>query len=327
MIQTNCIRNNTISTTTTPVRTTPDNIIHSGKPSPSALFVARHRAAHQLIDTPPIFNDPLALRLLGAEMEAEVRQEALSLKTRHSSLNSVPCSVPYSAPFSTPYSTLLRTAFAVRSRVAEDQLALAVAAGVTQYVVLGAGLDTFAYRNTNPALRLFEVDHPATQTWKHALLASSNIRIPPELTFIPADLNQAALLKTLASAGCRIDLPIFFSWLGVTLYLHHTTIFSTLKAIASLPKNSTIVFDYGVKTAFLPPMEQLGIAHMSKFQAAQGEPFTDFFDPDELLRCCQQLGYTRIEDKGAYELTRQYLSGRQDSLALAGATRLLIAGV
>ena len=118
------------------------NIVASGEPSRSAFAVAKLRAAHQLIDTPPVFDDPLALSILGSAHAAEVRAH------------------PYN--YDGAILRVVRTAMAVRSRLAEDELAAFVQAGGRQYVVLGAGLDTFGCRNTDPQLQVFEVDHPST---------------------------------------------------------------------------------------------------------------------------------------------------------------------
>lgn len=192
------------------------HLLSEGQPSRSALMVARLRAAHQLLDTPAIFDDPLALPVLGPEDCVQVQSNARS----------------YDAGFS----RILRAAMAVRSRFAEDELARAAAAGVRQYVVLGAGLDTFACRHQHDAaLQVFEVDHPATQAWKRGLLAASSITVPDSLRFVPVDFERDALADALRAAGCRLDQPVFFSWLGVTLYLTGPAIFDTLRLVASLP--------------------------------------------------------------------------------------------
>jgi methyltransferase (TIGR00027 family) len=109
----------------------------------------------------------------------------------------------------------MRAHLVARSRYAEDALATAVNRGVRQYVLLGAGLDTFAYRNPYPGLRVFEIDHPATQQWKRGLLARNGIPIPPSLTSVPVDFEQQSLERELISAGFDRAAPAFFSWLGV----------------------------------------------------------------------------------------------------------------
>jgi hypothetical protein len=154
------------------------------------------RAVHQVLDDPQVFHDPLAVPIAG-ELEHTSNAEH-------------------------PFSRALRAFIAVRSRYAEEQLALAVARGVKQYVVLGAGLDTFAYRNPFEAagLHVFEVDHPSTQEWKRGRLRDAGIRIPDTMTFAAVDFERQSLADQLIAAGFRPDAGAFFSWLGVTLIFH-----------------------------------------------------------------------------------------------------------
>ena len=157
-------------------------LLSEGKPSRTAQATANLRAAHQLLDQPRIFDDPLALRIIGVQAEAAVRANLGR------------------SPIAT-----FRPFVAVRSRYAEDELARAVQRGVRQYVVLGAGLDTFAYRNPYPVsrLRVFEVDHPATQVWKRARLQEAGIAIPESLTFAAIDFETQTLSDGLQRAGSR----------------------------------------------------------------------------------------------------------------------------
>jgi methyltransferase (TIGR00027 family) len=284
-----------------------EGLIQAGRPSRSALMVAMLRATHQLLDAPKVFDDPLALSILGAEHEAQVRRDP--------------------SKFNAAFSRILRTAMAVRSRLAEDELARAIQSGVHQYVVLGAGLDTFAYRHNEQALRVFEVDHPSTQTWKRSLLQESAIAAPSSLSFVPVDFEKATLPDALREAGCRVDLPVFFSWLGVTLYLSREAIFETLRFVASLPKGSAIVFDYGVASSLLNPMERMGMTHFAKKYAEQGEPWKTYFDPAELVRELRATGFAQLEDLDATKLQARYLCDRQDGLRLGGGTRLMLARV
>src|SRR5579862_5367484 len=151
--------------------------METGRASKTALGVAIRRAAHQLIDRPPVLDDPIAMRLVG-DGYPRLMERAMH-----------------------PVGRDFRGFMAARSRYAEDQLAQAVAQGVRQYVVLGAGLDTFAYRNPFPSLRVFEVDFPATQDWKRGLLARAQIDVPDSLTFVPVDFEHKALAVCLAEAG------------------------------------------------------------------------------------------------------------------------------
>ena len=188
------------------------------------------RAAHQLLDRPRIFDDPLALRIIGVQAEAAVRANLGR------------------SPIAT-----FRPFVAVRSRYAEDELARAVQRGVRQYVVLGAGLDTFAYRNPYPVsrLRVFEVDHPTTQVWKRARLQEAGIAIPESLTFAAIDFETQTISDGLRRAGLKTDGPVFVSMLGVIVYLTRDAAMSTLKFVGSLPSKTEIVFDYAVSPAAL----------------------------------------------------------------------------
>ena len=281
------------------------HLLSEGQPSRSALMVARLRAAHQLLDVPAIFDDPLALPVLGPEDCLQVQSNARS----------------YDAGFN----RILRAAMAVRSRFAEDALARAAAAGVRQYVVLGAGLDTYACRRQHDAaLRVFEVDHPATQAWKRKLLAASAISIPDSLHFVPLDFERDALADALRNAGCDLEQPVFFSWLGVTLYLTEQAIFDTLRLVASLPSGSGIVFDYGVRPDLLDPLERAGVEFFARRYAEQGEPWLSFFDPEALCGRMRGLGFSLVEDFGRDALETRYFAGRDDKLRLGGGTHLML---
>src|SRR6204780_882647 len=154
--------------------------MQEGKFSRTAQRVAIRRAAHQLLDNPKVLDDPLALRIIGAEAANLLRTDP---KEHHA------------------FARAFRAFMAARSRFAEDELARAVERGVTQYVILGAGLDTFAYRNPHPGLRVFEIDHSATQAWKREQLQSAGIAIPPSLTFVPVDFEHQTLANALARSG------------------------------------------------------------------------------------------------------------------------------
>jgi methyltransferase (TIGR00027 family) len=167
------------------------DFVETGRASKTAFRVAMRRAAHQVLDQPPVLPDPVAVPLLGAHFALDREREA------H------------------PVVRAFRAFMAARSRYAEDRLWDAVAAGVEQYVVLGAGLDTFAYRNPFPDLRVFEVDFPATQEWKRVLLDEASIHVPENLIFVPLDFEHRTLSAGLDDAGFDASAPAFFGWLGV----------------------------------------------------------------------------------------------------------------
>lgn len=277
-----------------------ESILQKGEPSRTALRVATLRAAHQLLDEPVLLEDPVALPILGATLETAVRED------------------PYQ--YNEPFLRGLRALLVVRSRVAEDELARAVAAGVQQYVVLGAGLDTFAYRNPHSAagLHVFEVDHPSTQQWKRTCLSEAGIALPANLTFAPVDFEHGTLAQGLAQAGFRSDLPACFSWLGVTMYLTETAIMDTLGYVATLAKGSSICFDYRVSATLLNPIERMIGELMGQRVAAAGEAWLSAFEPDVLQKQMLALGFSEAETYDADNLNQRYLYRRKDGLRTSG---------
>lgn len=278
------------------------------EPSQTALGAAIQRAAHQLLERPLVFEDPLALPILGLE---RVRWIAANLdRQRH------------------PWAASLRASLVVRSRVAEDALADAVAAGTRQLVILGAGLDTFAYRNPHPRLGVFEVDHPATQTWKRERLAAQGITVPRSLAFVPVDFETQTLEARLRAAGLRTDAPVFFSWLGVSMYLSREAIAQTLRyAGRRCAPGSAIVFDYLPAAATLPGAARRARDMLAARVAASGEPWISEFEPGELAALLREQGFRQVNDLDADALQARYLAGRGDGFTLTGSSRLMIAGV
>jgi methyltransferase (TIGR00027 family) len=275
--------------------------MRDSRPSRTAHRVAIRRAAHQLVDDPPVFHDPLALAVIGAEAAADLRSKISSEKDK--------------------FARALRAFMAVRSRYAEDQLEAAVARGVRQYVVLGAGLDTFAYRNRHAesGLHVFEVDHPATQAWKRGLLAAAQIAMPSEMTFVPVNFEHQILGEELQAAGFRHDQPAFFSWLGVTIYLTHEAFTATMKFIRAMPATSGIAFDYAVARSSLGFLERLAVYALTLRVGAAGEPFRLFFDPSELAAEMTQMGFRRVEDLGREQINARYFAGRSDDLKVSNS--------
>jgi methyltransferase (TIGR00027 family) len=291
------------------MHSTQKNIVQSGIPSRSALRVAKLRAAHQLLDVPVVFVDPFALPILGPETEAAVRADPFQ--------------------FNEPFSRGMRASVIVRSLLAEDKLAGAVQAGIKQYVVLGAGLDTFAFRNpyAGSGLKVYEVDHASTQEWKKTLITGAGIDIPPSMHFVPVDFENDSLADELEKAGFDAGRPACLSWLGVTLYLTKEAVFETLRYVASMPKGSSIVFDYGILRSQLHPIERFLGEYVAQSFAAQGEPWKTFFDPDDLREELRKMGFSAMEDVGPNELNARYLFRRKDGLQAAGGARLMCAAV
>lgn len=257
------------------------------EPSRTALATARARAYHQVADRPLILTDPVAGPLVGVT-DAELAAFVEPAEDR-------------------PDSRPRRLFFAARARFAEDRVAAAAAAGVRQVVVLGAGLDTFAYRNPHPGLRVFEVDHPATQAWKRERLAKAGVERPETMTFVPVDFETDALAAELAAAGFDRDEPAVFVWLGVVFYLSPESARDTLTYIAGQARPVEVVFDY-LRPADTDA-ERARLRRRAERVAALGEPWHSLFTPEEIAAQLRELGFTEVEDHSATALVAGYLDG------------------
>jgi methyltransferase (TIGR00027 family) len=283
------------------------NIVRKGEPSRSALTVAALRAVHQLLDEPLVFSDRIALPLLGAPAEAALRDDPFVLND--------------------PMSRGLRGALVVRSRFVEDELFRCVKAGVHQYVVLGAGLDTFAYRNPYRAedLRVFEVDHPSTQRWKQHRLVKAGVGVPASLTFVPVDFERDDLGGALRQSGFRADQPACISWMGVTMYLTADAVLRTLNTTAGFAPGSCLCFDYRVPATMLNPIERAINEVLEQQIAAVGEPWLSSFDPVQLQTQLLELGFSSAESATPEDLNVRYFARRKDGLRTGGGVHIMCA--
>jgi methyltransferase (TIGR00027 family) len=273
-------------------------------PSRTALRVALRRAAHQLHDDPLVFRDPVAVPILGAAYAEELRRTPVRDDR--------------------PFSIAMRAYLVARSRYAEETLARAVASGLRQYVLLGAGLDTFAHRNPWPELRVFEVDHPATQAWKRTLLDANALTHPENLTYVPVDFETQSLPDRLQQAGLDSRAPTFFAWLGVVPYLTLPAFRGTISFVASQPAGSGIALDYGQPRESLPFLERLAHDSLADRVKLAGEPFQLFFTPAEMA--AELTAFHRLEDIGRDEINARYFAGRADQLRIrSSAGRFLSA--
>jgi len=270
--------------------------VQPGQPSRTALGAATHRAVHQVLEHGAIFADPLAVRILGEDVEEAVREAQAN-----------------------PARRILRLFIALRARFAEDALRTAVARGVRQLAVLGAGLDTFAYRNElGERLHVFEVDHPATQAWKRQRLAEAEIPLPRTLTFAPVDFERETLADGLAAAGFNPAQQTFFTWLGVAPYLTEQAVFSTLEYIVGLRGGAHVVFDYSNPPDPVPEKDAYSAFHekLSARVASLGEVFKSNFETGPLHAKLTALGFREIEDLGPALIRERYFgnrSGRQSN--------------
>jgi methyltransferase (TIGR00027 family) len=273
--------------------------METGKASKTALGVAIRRAAHQLMDAPPVLDDPIAVRLIGEGYRGKMGRASHRVGRD------------------------ARAFMAARSRYAEDRLAEAVERGVRQYVVLGAGLDTFAYRNPHGGLRVFEVDLPATQEWKRELLDKAGIARPEGLRFVPLDLEHQTLgehqtlAEGLEEAGFDRGAAAFFGWLGVVPYLTLEAFRATLGVIAQLPAGSGVSFDYAVRPESLSAAGRKAFNALAGRVAAAGEPFQLFFTPEEMEAELGRAGFGRMEQLDSDQLNEIYFKDREDGLKLS----------
>jgi methyltransferase (TIGR00027 family) len=283
--------------------------MEEARPSHTALRVAMRRAAHQLADHPKVLDDPIALKILGPRAIQRLEGGEGMGRDR--------------------LARALRAFMAARSRYAEDELARAIGRGTAQYVVLGAGLDTFAYRNPHAetALRVFEVDYPATQEWKRRQLAAAEIAIPASVTFAPIDFERRTLADGLRDAGFDRGKAAFFSWLGVSMYLTEEAIDATLRFVASLPRGGGIVFDYMVPRESLGLIERMALDALSRRVESAGEPFRTSFEPKALAEQLRQTGFRSVEDLGTDEINARYFKDRGDGLRVMGNVGRLISAV
>jgi methyltransferase (TIGR00027 family) len=270
----------------------------AGKPSRTALATAAARAAHLVVDAEPwILEDRLAARLLagdGGDLIAAHRDDE-----------------PNAGALAA-----IRVAMTTRGRYAEDRLAEAVRRGIAQYVLLGAGLDSFAYRSPMARrLRVFEVDHPATQAWKRRRLADAAIAVPDGVRFVAVDFQADPLGERLRELGFDRSQPAFVSWLGVTQYLRPDAIAATLGAIGGLQPGSELVMEYLVPAQLRDRAGQAVADFFMSRAAAVGEPWLTFLTPADVRELLAASGLAVVDDVSRREHVDPSLWRRSDRLA------------
>ncbi len=269
---------------------------NAGQPSWTALTAAAARAAHLIVDDEPrIFADPLAARLLG-----DRAGELTGYHTQHGTH---------------PVLSGARVQVTCRSRYTEDALARAAGAGVTQYVILGAGLDSFGYRGGLAArVRVVEVDHPASQQAKRAALAAAAIPVPGNVAFVPADLAADSLRQCLAGAGFDAAAPAVFSWLGVTMYLTADAVAATMTAVAGYAPGSELIADYMLPEGERDEAGALYGELVAQASAERGEPWRSFFTPPEIAELARKSGLGAARSVRQRDTVPAHLWQRADSL-------------
>jgi methyltransferase (TIGR00027 family) len=240
------------------------------KASHTALGTAYLRAAHQLLESKPLlFDDPVALPLLGLKAIKLIQNTADNYRS--------------------PEMLALRAHVVLRSRFTEDRLAAAVSRGITQYVILGAGFDTFALRQPPWAkkIKIIEVDHAGTQTMKRSHIAAAGLAMPENVVFADIDFENESLHDGLLRYGVSMKEPSFFSWLGVTMYLKEDAIDAVLRSVAIFPAGSEIVLTFLTQSSDSPSPLAQRVANL-------GEPFVSYFEPDTLEAKLRGAGFSKV---------------------------------
>ena len=297
------------------------------------LYPASQRAAHQILDNPKILEDPLALRIIGAETESSLR---LSL-----------------GQFQKPTERAFRAAVMVRNRYAEDELGRSIQRGVRQYVILGAGLDTFAYRNPFPHLRVFEVDHPVTQAWKRSCLEKAAIPIPASVTYTSVDFERQTLIDALRQSGFKSDELTFISFIAVVRYLDRKTFLSVLTSIVSsmragsevvfdfdrtpsllkvlrgraLPGRTEVRFDFSSFSSLPRRLQELAYGSIINWTFKNNDFRPTYFDIESLTRDLKQIGFADVQLFGPKEMNVRYCKDRTDELRIQNQMHLVKARV
>jgi methyltransferase (TIGR00027 family) len=267
-----------------------------GEPAPdnTAVRTALWRALHLEVDAPPhVFEDPIGLVLAAPEEGWQNR------------------------PDMSPFTRAFRASILARARFVEDLVAERVAQGVGQYVILGAGLDTFAQRRPELAsrLRVFEIDQPSAQAWKRQRLIELGLGVPPFLQLVPVDFEAGdAWWERLAAAGFDSGRPTIVASTGVSMYLTREAIAATLRQVAALAPGSTLVMSFMLPIELADPEVRPGIERAAAGARANGTPFISFFTPAEMLDMAREAGFQGVQHVSAAALAQRYFAGRADGL-------------
>jgi len=263
-------------------------------PDNTAVRVALWRALHVQADPlPHVLEDEIDLKLIAPEEGWQNR------------------------PDMSPFTRAFRASILARARFIEDLVAEQAACGVDQYVILGAGLDTFAQRRPELAsrLRIFEIDPPGPQAWKRQRLVELGLGIPPFLTLVPVDFEAGdAWLEKLTASGFDAARPAVVASTGVSMYLHREAITATLLQIAAIAPGSTFVMSFLLPIEMAPPDVRLGIERAIQGAKASGTPFISFFKPEDMLSLARAAGFRTVEHVSADGLAERYFADRSDGL-------------
>lgn len=287
------------------------------KASITALVTAFARAYHSLNGDPKVFDDFLAIDFFTEEERKFFEMNMANLLKVFNPEEAELCidqasmlakSMKHQAP-----TTIGRTRFT------EDNLLAAVDQGVSQYVILGAGMDTFAFRHRDilKKLQVFELDHPSTQEFKKNKIAQLEWNKPQQLHFIPIDFTKENLVSVLANSSYNPDALSFISWLGVTFYLPKDVIFDTLRSIAQLASpGSSIIFDYMDADALIPGKACKYFTKTQEIVKMAGEPMQTGFNPDTFEADIESTGLKLKKNLNSHDINQIYFSNRSDGYSV-----------
>lgn len=288
--------------------------MNENQASTSALISAYGRAYHSMHDVPKIFDDFLASHLF-TEDEHKLFSQNLAESLKFFDPESSALCIGQPSALAKVMRVQIAPITLSRAQHTETSLEAAVKQGVRQYVILGAGLDTFAFRRPDllKELQVFEVDHPATQAYKQKRITELGWKIPEQLHFIPVDFTKDSLVSALKHTAYNPDRLSFFSWLGVTYYLTREEVFSTLADIVNIaPSGSSIIFDYMDNDALIPEKTSRRVQLMQVATSRSGEPMKAGFDPLMFSGDLVKIGLRLVENLNPSDIEERYFSGRAD---------------
>ncbi|MEU5208809.1 class I SAM-dependent methyltransferase [Streptomyces sp. NPDC020742] len=275
-------------------------------PDNTAVRTALWRAMHLQVDPPPhVIEDEIGLQLAAPGDDWRARPDMDPQATSR-----------------------FRAAIVARARFIEDLIAEQADRGVTQYVILGAGLDTFAQRKPELAsrLRIFEVDQPGTQAWKRHRLVELGYRIPDWLNLVPVDFEASEdWLQKLAAADFDASRPAVIVSTGVTMYLTKDATAATLRQITGLAPGSTLAMTFLLPTELLDDADRPGLRTSREGAQASGTPFISFYTPPEMLALAREAGFEDARHVSGALLAERYFADRADGLRPSSGEDLLLA--
>jgi methyltransferase (TIGR00027 family) len=274
-------------------------------PDSTAVRVALWRALHVQIDAPPhVLEDEIGLRLAAPEEGWRDRGDMDPVGT-----------------------SSFRASIVARARFVEDLVADELARGIDQYVILGAGLDSFAQRKPElgRAMQVFEVDPPGPQAWKRRRLTELGFGIPEWLHLVPVDFEATDGWAELAAAGFDAGRPAVVASTGVTMYVTKEATAATLRRVAALAAGSTLAMTFLIPPQLLEAPARSVIQTTSQNARASGTPFISFFSPDEIGSLAEEAGFREVRTLPTTDLGDRYFSGRTDGLRPPSGESLLVA--